>query len=127
MQPQPRTRLAGAVPGAARKSTSTVSDTPAWLDGASKEPARRVLRTAGISSTAAFWSRTAKRTSSLDSQGNAGSDCNSNAACKLLLTATLPSGLNPRRAMKPLARKQTMYANTRLTAIGTPDARKPRT
>eukprot|EP00969_Alexandrium_andersonii_P141427 6254083-Alexandrium_andersonii.AAC.1 len=54
MQPQPRARLAGAVPGVARKSTSTAYDTPAWLDGTSKEPARRVWRTAGISSTAAF-------------------------------------------------------------------------
>eukprot|EP00969_Alexandrium_andersonii_P030611 1335175-Alexandrium_andersonii.AAC.1 len=90
--PQHRASLAGAVPGEARKSTSTVCDTPARLDSTSKEPARRVLRTAGVSSTAAVWSRTAKRTSSRDSQGSAGSDSGSNAACKLFRLSTFPRG-----------------------------------
>eukprot|EP00969_Alexandrium_andersonii_P042103 1846805-Alexandrium_andersonii.AAC.1 len=51
---QPRTRLASAVPGGAFKSTSTACTTPARLDGTSKKPARRALRTDGVSSTAAF-------------------------------------------------------------------------
>eukprot|EP00969_Alexandrium_andersonii_P367746 15471363-Alexandrium_andersonii.AAC.1 len=47
------TTPAGAVPGEARKSTSTAYDDPAWLDAISTVPARSVLRTVDMSSAAA--------------------------------------------------------------------------
>eukprot|EP00969_Alexandrium_andersonii_P093813 4144678-Alexandrium_andersonii.AAC.1 len=53
MHSQLCTTPAGAVPGEARKSTSTAYDNSAWLDATSKVPARRVLRTVAASSTAA--------------------------------------------------------------------------
>eukprot|EP00969_Alexandrium_andersonii_P217128 9590648-Alexandrium_andersonii.AAC.1 len=117
----------GAVPREAFRSTSTVYDTPAWLEGTSKTPARLVRLTDGISAIAALGFLAARRTSSRGSQGSAGSDSASNAACRLPLTSTLPSGLNPQRAMNTLANSQTRYAHTALTTIGTPNARNPRT
>eukprot|EP00969_Alexandrium_andersonii_P255517 11294585-Alexandrium_andersonii.AAC.2 len=127
MHAQFRTMAPGAVPRGAFRLTSTAYDCPGGLDGTSKMPARSVRLTDGIKATAAFGFLVARRTSSRDSQGSPGSDKASNAACRLLWTSTLPSGLKPQRAINTLASTHTRYAHTALTKIGAPNARNPRT